>query len=726
MKQVLQDLGKGETFLETVPVPHAGTGQVLIQTRRSLVSAGTERMLVEFGKSNWIQKARQQPDKVRMVLDKVKTDGLLPTMEAVRSKLNQPLSMGYSNVGVVVEVGAGVTEFQIGDRVVSNGHHAEFVAVPKNLCAKIPADVSDEHAAFTVLGAIALQGIRLIQPTLGETVVVTGLGLIGLLTVQLLRANGCRVIGIDIDPARLSMARQFGAETINALHEDVVASAMQFSQGRGVDAVLLTLSSESDAPVHQAAQMCRKRGRIVLIGVTGLRLSRADFFEKELTFQVSCSYGPGRYDPHYEQKGNDYPVGYVRWTEQRNFEAFLGLLECSALPLEPLITHRFVIDEADQAYNVLLGAEPALGILLLYPHDALKNTVSASEPETFRSSRTITLQETALRSRSTPASAVSVGVIGAGNYSSRVLMPAFARANCEIAMVSCRSGISGVQLAKSLHIPRVTTDNREVLEHPEINTVVIATRHDTHAQLVCQALAHDKHVFVEKPLAISRPQLEQVEAACHSYQTRHGVEPRVMVGFNRRFSPHIQKILPGLRSYGGSKAFVITVNAGAIPMDHWTQDLAVGGGRLIGEACHFIDLLRYLAGTPIMDINAFSAHQPSRQGALADIITLCLRFQCGSMGTIHYFSNGASSFPKERIEVFCGGQVACIDNFRVTEGYGWNGLRKFKTFRQDKGQTACVGQFAEAIVTGQANPIPLHEILEVARATLTAAESLDQ
>lgn len=720
MKQILQDLSKGNTYLETVPVPQAGAGQVLIQTHCSLVSVGTERMLVEFGKSNWIQKARQQPDKVRMVLDKVKTDGLMPTLDAVRSKLNQPLPMGYSNVGVVVEVGAGVTEFQIGDRVVSNGHHAEFVAIPKHLCAKIPDNVSDESAAFTVLGAIALQGIRLAQPTLGETIVVTGLGLIGILTVQLLKANGCRVIGVDIDPAKLQLARELGAEVINGGNEEVVAKVLHLSYGRGADAVLLTLSSESDAPVHQAAQMSRKRGRIVLIGVTGLQLSRADFFEKELTFQVSCSYGPGRYDANYEQKGQDYPIAYVRWTEQRNFEAFLGLVARDCLTLTALITHRFSIDAAEQAYDVLLGSEPALGIVLQYPVEINVLTESRRFSEISNLNRTITLPGTP----SENPTAVSVGFIGSGNYAARVLMPEFARNDCRLAMVSCRSGVSGVQIAKSLRIPRVTTDNREVLENPDINTIVIATRHDTHAQFVCQALAHDKHVFVEKPLAINRNQLQQVEAACHEFFERNGIEPRLMVGFNRRFSPHIQKLIPVLRSHSTPKSFVITINAGQIPLDHWTQDPAIGGGRLMGEGCHFIDLLRFLAGTPITSIEGYAAHQPKQQGLLADIVTITVKFQCGSLGTLHYFSNGSSRFPKERIEVFCAGQIARIDNFRVTEGFGWEGLKKFKTLRQDKGQGACVAQFNQAISSGQSNPIPLQEILEVARATLVAAESL--
>lgn len=713
MKQVLQDIGNGETFVETVPMPRVGAGQVLIQSRCSLVSAGTERMLVEFGKSNWLNKARQQPDKVRMVLDKVKTDGLLPTLDAVRSKLNQPLPMGYSNVGVVLEVGSGVNEFCVGDRVVSNGHHAEFVVVSKHLCAKIPPSVSDESAAFTVVGAIGLQGLRLIQPTLGETIVVTGLGLIGLLTIQLLRANGCKVIGIDIDPNKLTLAREMGALALNAAEQDVVATVTEYTQGRGVDAVVLTLASDSNEPIHQAAQMCRKRGRIVLVGVTGLELSRADFFEKELTFQVSCSYGPGRYDSNYEQKGQDYPLGFVRWTEQRNFSAFLELLETGSVQTKPLLTHKFDVDAAAQAYGVLMAREPALGILLQYP-STVDTEVKTQSPRTIEISGNVGLKK----------ALVKIGFIGSGNYASRILMPAFSRNDCELTAVACRSGVSGVQIAKSLKIPKVTTDNREIFENPDINTVVIATRHDSHAALVCQALEHDKQIFVEKPLVICRAQLEQVDAACRAFVERHGREPLLMVGFNRRFSPHIEKLLPVMRKSTVPKSVVITVNSGQIPLDSWIQDPDVGGGRIIGEGCHFVDLIRFLIGSPIVKVQAYAANQSRQKGVLADIVTLTLIFECGSIGTVHYFSNGSAKFPKERIEVFCDGKIASVDNFRRTLGFTWDGLGTFRTFRQDKGQDACVKQFIEAAKTGSDSPIPLREIFEVAETTLAATEML--
>ena len=454
MKQVLQDLRTGHTEVADVPCPAAQGGQLLLRSKRTLVSAGTERMLVDFGKAGWIEKARQQPDKVRMVLDKIKTDGIVPTLEAVLNKLDQPLPMGYCNVGEVAAVGAGVQGFAVGDRVASNGRHAEMVAVPVNLCAKIPATVSDDAAAFTVLGSIALQGIRLAQPTLGETVVVTGLGLIGLLTVQLLRAQGCRVLGIDFDPQRLELARRFGATVVDASRADAVAAAMTFSRGRGVDAVLITAATKSNEPVQQAALMCRKRGRIVLVGVAGLELSRADFYEKELTFQVSCSYGPGRYDPEYEDKGDDYPVGFVRWTEQRNFEAVLDMLAEGRLDVQPLISHRFALADAEGAYALVSSPEPSLGILLEY---------AAGE---VSPSRTVSFPAGSSSNRAPSAQALVVAFVGAGNYATAVLIPAFRQAGVTLRTVVSPSGVSGVHAARKFGFEEATTDTERVLGDP--------------------------------------------------------------------------------------------------------------------------------------------------------------------------------------------------------------------------------------------------------------------
>ena len=712
MKQILQSLKTGVTETAEVPCPAVQRGQILIRSSVTLVSAGTERMLVEFGKAGWIDKARQQPDKVRMVLDKIKTDGLMPTVEAVFNKLDQPLPLGYCNVGAVLDIGSGVTGFAIGERVVSNGKHAEAVCVPVNLCAKVPESVADEDAAFTVLGAIALQGIRLVNPTLGETVVVTGLGLIGLMTVQLLRAQGCRVLGLDFDPLKLALARQFGAETVDlGVGQDPLAAALVLSRGRGVDAVLITASTKSNEPVHQAAQMCRKRGRIVLVGVTGLELSRADFFEKELSFQVSCSYGPGRYDPNYEEKGQDYPVGFVRWTEQRNLEAVLDMMADGRIDVKPLISHRFEIDEAVQAYELVGGSAPSLGILLSYP--------SVSEkPDAILRNQTVNLGP----ARPSVGKA-TLGFIGSGNYATAVLIPAFKAAGVRLKTVASAGGVSAAHAGRKFGFEKTTTATEEVFADPEINAVVVATRHDSHALQVCHALEAGKPVFVEKPLALTLDELSQVEVAYASALTA-GQMPLVMVGFNRRFAPQAVKVKSLLTALDAPKALVMMVNAGAIPSTHWTQDRAVGGGRIVGEACHFIDLLRYLAGSPIVDAKVASLGNAKGLTGLGDTVTMTLRFADGSMGTVHYLANGHKSFPKERLEVFCSGRILQLDNFRKLKGFGWPGFAKMNLWRQDKGQKDCAAAFVRAVESGGEAPIAFDELVEVSRVTIQIAEAL--
>ena len=711
MKQILQNLREGHTEVAEVPCPRVGRGALLLRTSCSLVSVGTERMLVDFGKANLIDKARQQPDKVRMVLDKVMTDGLVPTLEAVRNKLEQPLALGYCNVGSVAELGAGVSAFSVGDRVVSNGKHAEVVSVPLNLCAKIPDAVSDEAAAFTVIAAIALQGIRLVQPTLGESVVVTGLGLIGLITVQLLRAHGCRVLGIDPDPAKLAMARQFGAETVDlSAGQDPVATAQAFSRGRGVDAVLITASTKSNDPVHQAALMCRKRGRIVLVGVVGLELSRADFYEKELTFQVSCSYGPGRYDPSYEEGGQDYPVGFVRWTEQRNFEAVLDMMADRRLDVTPLITHRFSIEDAEQAYDVVGGAEPSLGILLEYPS-------LEEKPDTVLLARTVRLAAPAIRADSV----VRVGFIGSGNYATGVLIPAFKAAGAALGAVVSSGGVSAVHAGRKYGFEQASTDADGVVRDRDVNTVVVATRHDSHARYVCDALAVGKHVFVEKPLALNREELGGIQSAYAA--AGEACVPFLTVGFNRRFSALVQKVKALLGGVQEPKSFVMTVNAGMIPAEHWTQDPAVGGGRLIGEGCHFIDLLRYLAGHPIVGVQVTAIGAAPGVAVRDDKVSFTLSFEDGSFGTVHYLANGHKSFPKERLEVFAAGRVLQLDNFKSLKGFGWPGFRSLKLWRQDKGQTACAAAFVQAVKAGGPLPIPFDELVEVTRVSFEVAEA---
>ncbi len=683
-----------------------------MRTTRTLISSGTERMLVDFGRASMIGKVRAQPERVKQVLDKMRTDGVVQTLESVLNKLDQPIALGYCHVGRVLETGVAVSEFAAGDRVISNGRHAEAVSVPRNLCARIPDGVSDDAAAFTVIGAIALQGIRLAQVNLGEAVVVTGLGLIGLVSVQLLRAQGCRVLGIDFDPSRLALARQFGADVVDlGASEDPIACAQSFSRGRGVDAVVITASSESSELMHQAATMCRKRGRIVLVGVTGLELSRADFYEKELTFQVSCSYGPGRYDASYEEKGVDYPVGFVRWTAQRNFEAVLDMMSSGALDLVPLISHRFAIADAAQAYELVSSGAESLGILLEFPGQAEKtdqqlrqSTVDLSQPR---------------QADGTNASRASVAFIGSGNYATAVLIPAFKTAGAHLRTVASNAGVSGVHAGRKFGFEATTTDTASVFRDPAVNAVVVTTRHDSHAGFALAAGDAGKHVFVEKPLALVQADLENIERVFAGPG-----RPMLMVGFNRRFAPHVQKIKSLLCGATEPRVFVMTVNAGVIPLTHWAQDPAVGGGRIVGEACHFIDLLRFLAGSPIGSINAMSIGRAPGVAVTDDKAAITLRFDDGSLGTILYLANGHKSFPKERLEVFSSGRILQLDNFRRLRGFGWPGFSRMTLWRQDKGQKACAAAFVHAVETGTPSPIPLNELLEVSRASIEAAQLL--
>jgi predicted dehydrogenase/threonine dehydrogenase-like Zn-dependent dehydrogenase len=694
MKQILQNISNGETLLAEVPAPGVRAGSCLIHTTRTLVSLGTEKMLVDFGKAGWIDKARQQPDKVKQVIQKVKTDGLMPTIDAVKAKLDQPLPLGYCNAGVVLESDG---PFAAGDRVVSNGHHAETVCISHNLCAKIPDSVDDESAAFTVVGAIALQGIRLAQPTLGETFVVTGLGLIGLIAVQLLRAHGCRVIGIDFDAGKLALARDFGAETVQlGQGGDPVAAAEALTRGQGVDGVIITASTKSDEPVHQAAEMCRKRGRIVLVGVVGLQLSRADFYEKELSFQVSCSYGPGRYEANYEDRGMDYPIGFVRWTEQRNFEAVLQMMAEGKLDVKPLISHRFKIEEALSGYEVVATGK-AMGILLEYPESTDRSVCPTVE------------LGRAWDGHSCPSGACVIGLIGAGGFTGQVLLPALASTSAKLKTIVSSTGVSGTQLGNKFGFAQSSTDTNEVFNDAEINTVFITTRHNSHAALVIRALKAGKHVFVEKPLCLTHAELEEVTSLLDGPD-----QPILMVGFNRRFAPTTQSIKKVLEQTHAPKAMVMTVNAGVIPAEHWTQDPDVGGGRIRGEACHFVDLLRYLAGSPIVEHSITYADV-----TLRDTASIQLKFEDGSIGTIHYFANGHKGLAKERLEVFCEGKVASLDNFRSIEGHGWS--IKSPGGRQDKGHSSEVAAFVRAVEQGGAWPIPLKELVEVTRVTLDMA-----
>ncbi|GAB2763485.1 bi-domain-containing oxidoreductase [Rhabdobacter roseus] len=696
MKQIIQNLQNGQTILEEVPAPQVRPGCVLIQTRRSLVSLGTERMLVEFGQAGLIQKARQQPERVKLVLDKIRTDGLLPTLEAVFNKLGQPLPLGYCNVGKVLAVGQGVADLQIGDRVASNGPHAEVVCVPRNLVAKVPDAVSDDEAAFTVIGAIGLQGIRLLNPTLGETVVVVGLGLIGLLTAELLRLNGCRVVGIDLDEAKLQVARAKGILTCNPSQgDDPVKFVEALTQGVGTDGVIITASAKTNELVSQAARMSRKRGRIILVGVTGLHLSRAEFYEKELSFQVSCSYGPGRYDDTYEQQGTDYPLPFVRWTENRNFQAILQLLAARSLDVGPLISEIVPLEEYQKIYGAL-GTSGAIASLLRYPEEVLQQTVVRHQERSF-AGRTGVL-----------------GIIGAGNFTQMTLLPILK--GTSLKYIASANGLSGTSLAQKHGIAHSTTDYHTILQDDEVDLVLITTRHHQHARLAQEALKAGKHVFVEKPLAIFQEELDEL---IQTYQALEGTPRSLTVGFNRRFSPHAQKMKALLGQVPMN--VVATMNAGFIPTSSWVHDRAVGGGRILGEACHFVDLITYLTGSRVVAVcmNVLGT-QPTET---TDNATLLLKYENGSTGVINYFANGSKAYAKERVEVYAQERTLVLDNFRMLTGYGFKGFTRLKT-PLDKGHKNLFGTLLERVKTGGAPLIPFDELVNTTQTTLAALESL--
>lgn len=697
MKQLVQNLKTGEIELIEVPTPTVSTNTLLIKSRCSLISVGTEKMLIEFGKSSLLEKARSQPERVKQVLQKIKTDGFLTTVDAVMARLDEPLPLGYSNVGVVIDIGKNVEGFSIGDRVVSNGSHAEIVNISKNLVAKIPDNVDDETAVFTVLGSIALEGIRLLSPALGEYIAVIGLGLIGQLTVQLLVATGCKVLGIDIDESRVKLAESFGAEGI-VLKNGIspVEGALAFSKGRGVDGVIITASTKSSEPIEYSADMCRKRGKIILVGVTKIDIPRDKFYKKELSFQVSCSYGPGRYDRLYEEKGIDYPFEYVRWTAKRNFEAVLDMMAMGKINVKPLITHIFSFNDAVKAYEVVLKEKP-LGVILQYDKD-------------IETKRVIELNK---RSSTITPSEPCIGFLGVGNFAKMVLLPAIKNTKVRLKFIASSGGISGTYSGKKFGFEFATSDYNKVLEDKEVNTVFIATRHNSHASLVVEALKRGKNVYVEKPLALSIDELKNIIA---TYKDSNNI---LMVGFNRRFSPFVRKLKEIISTRNDPICINILVNAGNIPSDSWIYDPEIGGGRIIGEACHFIDLSRFIVGSKISEVYAITTKGHSISDE--DKMIINLRFEDGSVGNISYFANGSKIYPKERVEVFSEGKILVIDNFKSLTGYGIK--CKMRSLRQDKGHKKEIEEFIKAIYSGKESPIPFEELVEVTLASFAAIKS---
>ena len=697
MKQIIQDLKKGDTILEEVPVPRVKSGTVLIQTTRTLVSLGTERMLVDFGKANLLQKAKQQPDKVKMVIDKIKTDGLRPTLDAVFNKLGQPLPLGYCNVGKVVAVGKNVNEFSVGDRVASNGNHAEFVCVPKNLVAKIPDNVSDDEAAFTVIGAIGLQGIRLLQPTFGETIVVVGLGLIGLITAELLLANGCNVIGFDFDSEKIKIAKEKGIIAINPSDgTNQVKFVESYTNGIGSDGVIITASNKSNEIISQSARMCRKRGRVILVGVIGLDISRADFFEKEITFQVSCSYGPGRYDQDYEQKGQDYPIGFVRWTEKRNFEAVLNAISKKTLDVNSLITDRVPLNDYLKIYGDMSNSKSIASILEYSSLEEQKSTIKLLE-KSFHGKKGI------------------VGIIGAGNFTSSTILPNLKKINAKIKYIASSGGLSSTIMAKKHNIANSTSDYYQILNDENVDLVMITTQHHMHAKMAIEAINAGKSVFVEKPLALNENELDEI---IEKYNSK---DVNVSVGFNRRFAPLAKKMKKTLGSSSTPINIVATMNAGFIPNNIWVHDMEIGGGRIIGEACHYIDLCSYFSGSKVISacMNAMGVNPEEN----TDNASILLKYENGSNAVINYFANGSKGYSKERVEIYSQERTLVMDNWRKLKGYGFKSFSSTKS-RQDKGHFNQFKQLIEQQKNGGEPIIPFDEIVNTTKASFAAIESL--
>jgi predicted dehydrogenase/threonine dehydrogenase-like Zn-dependent dehydrogenase len=705
LKQILQNLKTGAVAVTDVPAPVVRPGFVMVRTAASLISAGTERMTVESGQKSLMGRAFDQPALVKQVIEKARNEGVLNTIDAVRSKLESFIALGYSAAGTVLEVGAGVTEFRQGDRVACAGvgyaSHAEVLAVPKNLCVRLPAQVDFDAAAFSTLGAIALQGVRLTEPTLGESVVVIGLGLIGQLAVQLLKANGCRVFGIDLDEKKVELARQLGAELGCAPGDDTKRSVMEWSRGRGADAVLITAASSSNQPVELAGEISRPKGRVVVVGAVGLNIPRKPYYDRELTFKISMSYGPGRYDPEYEERGHDYPFGYVRWTEGRNIEAFLDLLAEGRVNVEPLITHRFKLAESERAYELITGNEPYLGVVLQYEIErALEHRIPLATKPIGQ------------------ASGVRVGLIGAGSYAKAMLLPNLKAAGAEFQSIATASGVTARAVGQQNGFRFCVSTAEEVIDDEQTNLIVIATRHDLHAKLAQKGLESGLHVFVEKPLALNDEELAGVIAAAHQSQGQ------LMVGFNRRFSPLALKARELFSDRATPLSINYRVNAGRVPRGHWAVDPKEGGGRIIGEVCHFIDFIHFITGSLTTRVYAEAISASNQDVNSEDSVFITLRLADGSNGSIAYLAEGDRALPKERIEIFGSGKSFVLDDFR--SGSAWHNGRETKTKlrAQDKGQKDEIRAVCAMVRDGGRAPIALDDLATTTRATFRILESL--
>lgn len=714
MKQLLQNISNGETVIVEVPIPQIQAGMALVRTQASLVSAGTERMLVEFAGKSLLGKALSRPDLVRQVADKARREGLLSTVEAAFNRLDQPMPLGYSSSGVIELLGEGMPGFKVGDRVACSGGgyavHAEYALVPRNLLALLPEQVDFESAAFTTLGAIALHGFRLSQAQLGETVGIIGLGLLGQLAGMLAHAAGCQVFGVDLDAIRINLANQLGATAV--LRSQATEAAQAFSHGLGLDNILICADTPSADPVELAGEIARDRGHVVAIGAVGLTLPRKVYYTKELSFINSRSYGPGRYDPAYEEAGHDYPIGYVRWSEGRNLEAFVQLLADAQVDVKPLITHRFPIVTAPAAYELITGKtnQSFLGVLLTYP-EAGSNRIKppATTPAVKKSNLPLT-----------GVNIVRLGVLGAGNFANAVMLPTLKKIpSIELVSITSGSGFHAQFASKKFAFKYTALSENEILQDPQVNTVCILTRHHMHAEQVVRALQAGKHVFCEKPLAITSQQLDQIKQQLSFSEN----SPLLMVGFNRRFAPLARRLYEFLQPRHEPLLATYRINAGSIPLTHWVQDSVLGGGRIIGEGCHFVDFLTFLVGSNPISVSAQSLPDDNRYRE--DNIILTFTYPDGSVGSVIYLANGDKAFPKERVEVFVGGKVAVLDDFRNLELVTQGKRQVIRSpLRQDKGHRTEWEAFSRAIITGGSPPIPYEQLFGVTEATFAALNVL--
>jgi len=693
MKQLLQNIKTGKSTIEEVPVPTPREGQALVKVTASLVSAGTERMVVEFAQKGYLGKARSRPDQVKQVLDKAKREGVIPTVQAVFNRLDQPMALGYSSAGTIVALGKGMQGVKVGQRVACAGGgfavHAEYNVVPRNLLTPLPKNVDFESAAFTTLGAIALHGFRLAKPQIGENIAIIGMGLLGLLAAQIAAAAGCNVLGIDIDPARLTLASSLGLQAVSRQASE--GSAQAFTSNRGFDVVLICADTSSNDPVELAGVIARDRARVVATGAVGLTFPRKVYYEKEISFINSRSYGPGRYDANYEEHGHNYPLGYIRWTEGRNFEAVVDLISKGKLQVQPLITHRFPIEKATQAYDVITGKkkDKFLGVVLTYPEGKTKEEAKVVFPlSSFKG-----------------AGSVKLGVLGAGLFANAVLLPAIQKAgDIELIGIASSGGLHAQHSGKKYGFKYATSNDDEIINDPNINTITILTRHDSHADLVVKALKAGKHVFVEKPLAINGSQLSAI-----SKQLMVERQSLLTVGFNRRFAPHAQKLSAFYETRSEPMHVYYRINAGYIPLNHWTQDPEIGGGRIIGEACHFIDFITFLVGMSPVSVTAHAL--PDNGKYREDNVSMTFTFPDGSIGVVDYLANGDKSFPKERVEVFCGGRME-------------DGRKKESKSAQNKGHVNEWKAFIKSIREGGELPIPYEQLIGVTKSTFAAVESV--